>query len=66
MNDASHPVWSVLRLGIVMIALTVTLWVNASTFDETEIKTIITMFLIAGGAEWAPGLINTFRGERKT
>ena len=60
-HSASHPVWPILRLLIVMTALSITLWLNASTFDETEIKTIITMFLIAAGAEGASSFLSQFR-----
>ena len=51
MNDAKHPLWSLLRLVVVMTSLTLTLYINASNFDATEIRTIITMFLIAAGTE---------------
>lgn len=56
-----HPLWGILRLLIVMTALTITLLLNASKFDETEIKTIITMFLVAGSAEGATKLIDSIR-----
>ena len=36
---------------VVMTSLTLTLYINASNFDATEIRTIITMFLIAAGTE---------------
>jgi len=53
MSSPSHPIWSPLRLTILMIALVVTLWINATEFDATEIKTIITLFVVAASAEGA-------------
>lgn len=64
MKEASHPIWSLLRLLIFMVALVATLWLNASKFDATELKTIITMFIVAGGAEWAPQLIRGLTGKK--
>jgi hypothetical protein len=63
MNNPSHPVWSLLRLLIFMAALVVTLWMNATSFDATEIRTIITMFVVASGAEWAPQVMQSIRGK---
>lgn len=40
MGHASHPIWSLLRLIVLMVALCVILWANASDFDATEIKTL--------------------------
>ena len=36
-----------------LIALVIVLWLNASNFDDTEIRTIVAMFLAAIGAETA-------------
>jgi len=44
-----------------MFTLTFVLWLNASNFDETELKTIITMFLVGGGAE----SVYVLTGKRK-
>lgn len=62
-HSPNHPVWPIIRLVIVMVALVVTLWLNASSFDKTEIRTIITMFLIAGGAEGASSFLSQFRKD---
>ena len=48
-----------------MMALTVTLWLNASHFDETELRTIITMFLVAAGAEGISSFVSQFRKDEK-
>lgn len=53
MHDPKHPIWAIVRTTIMLIALVVVLWVNASNFDATEIRTIIAMFLAAIGAETA-------------
>lgn len=64
-SSPKHPVWGIARLLIVMTALVVTLWLNASHFDETELKTIITMFIIAASAEGATGFISQFGNKGK-
>lgn len=46
--EANHPVWNLLRLIVMMVALTAILYMTASKFDQTEIKTIVLAF-IAGG-----------------
>lgn len=59
MTSLTHPVWSICRLSIYMAALSFVLWLNAANFDETELKTIITMFLVGGGAEGLTKLIRS-------
>lgn len=56
-NDPKHPVWPIVRTGVVLLALVVVLWMNAEHFDQTEIKTILTMFFALLGAE---GLSSAF------
>lgn len=51
MADAKHPIWSLARLLILMVTLSFVLWLNASHFDETEVRTIIWVFLAAAGVE---------------
>lgn len=58
MNDPKHPIWAIIRTGILLLALIVVLWVNASNFDGTELKTIVAMFLAAIGAEAATKLMS--------
>ena len=40
-----------------MLALTTVLLIQASEFDDTELKTIISMFLIGAGVEGLPALL---------
>lgn len=47
----NHPVWSLIRLTILMIALCVILYINATRFDETELRSILMMFLAVAGLE---------------
>ena len=61
MADPSHPIWSVLRLLILMTALTIILYANASQFDVTELRTIITMFLFSTGIEGATQYARSFK-----
>ena len=51
MKDTTHPVYGIVRLGIYMTGLVLTLMLTSTKFDETELYTIITMFLIGTGAE---------------
>jgi len=44
-----------------MAALSFVLWLNASNFDETEIRTICMMFLVAASAEGASSFFSQFR-----
>lgn len=60
MKDASHPVWSILRLTIGLSALVILLWINASNFDITEYKTIVGMFLAFLGSE---GVAKVFQNK---
>ena len=50
-RDTEHPVWSLIRLVIVFAGVTIFLYLNASTFDETEMKTIVELMILAGGFE---------------
>lgn len=51
MKDPNHPAWPIIRMGIILVALILILWLNAEHFDVTEIRTIISMFLALLGAE---------------
>lgn len=55
--NARHPVWKLARLAIILTALTVVLWINANKFDVTELRTIITMFVVLAGGDVATSLI---------
>lgn len=68
-NDPDHPIWKLLssaviplvRTIVVLIALVFVLWANASHFDETEIRTVIAMFIAILSAE---GVTNAFTKGR--
>jgi hypothetical protein len=51
MPDAKHPIWSLIRLTIIMVTMCFVLWMNATKFDETEIRSIVTVFFVAAGVE---------------
>jgi hypothetical protein len=44
LHDPLHPVWSLLRLTVLMVALTVILALVAEKFDKTEIIAIVGTF----------------------
>lgn len=64
MKDPSHPIWSLARMTISLIALSVILVLTANVFDETEIITIIGMFMVLGGVE-GPSIAQYIRGHRR-
>lgn len=57
MPHAQHPIWPILRTTIILSALIIVLYINASHFDITEIRAIITMFLALIGAEGATSFL---------
>lgn len=48
---ATHPIWALIRLTILMVTMTILLWINASNFDSTEIKSIVGVFMAAAAGE---------------
>lgn len=50
-HDASHPVWALARLTIVLIALGVILYLTADSFDNTELMTLLSMLFVLAGVE---------------
>ena len=64
MKDPAHPVWSLARMTISLIALSVILALTANVFDETEIITIIGMFMVLGGVE-GTSIAQYVRGHRR-
>ena len=61
MPDANHPLWPIVRLAVMMAALTGVLYVTAAKFDETELKTIVYVFLFAAGVEGVPQVLGRLR-----
>jgi len=57
---------SLIRLGILMTALTVILWTNAEDFDITEIKALALFFLGSSSLEGATGLYMSNRDKRNS
>lgn len=58
MND---NVASLVRLGIIMVAMCVALWANATHFDATEVRSIVAVFLTAACGE---GVLNKLRNAK--
>ena len=46
-----HPIWSLLRLVILMLSLCIILYINAIHFDETELRSIVLLFIVAAGVD---------------
>ena len=57
-HEAGHPIWAIIRTSVLLLSLVVLLWLNATNFDETEIRTIIAMFLAAIGTETATKILS--------
>lgn len=53
----THPIWKLARLVIVMSFLTLILWLQASSFDETELRVLAWMVVGIMGLEFAPNAI---------
>ena len=51
MSDPGHPLYATIRFCALAVAVTFVLWKNASNFDETEVKTILEIAVLAGGYE---------------
>lgn len=62
-QSAAHPIWPIIRTVVILGALIVVLKMNAQHFDETEIKTILTMFFALLGAE---GITQAISKSRST
>ena len=69
-NSDNHPIWPLLRLVVILGFLTLVLYLNASEFDETELKVIGWMFMGFLGREFIPSVAkkvkDTFSGEHKS
>lgn len=55
-----HPIWSLLRFVAIVLAVTALLYRNANSFDETEIKTIIEIAILAGGFEVSRTAVHSY------
>jgi hypothetical protein len=64
-SSPSHPLWSILRLTILMMVLTCILYFNASDFDATEIKTLTQYFLAAASLEGGVAVVKSMIGKNK-
>ena len=46
MTDKDHPIWEFARSAIWLIPICLFLYVNATNFDKTEIKSIIEILIV--------------------
>jgi hypothetical protein len=65
MNSPSHPIWSILRLCILMCVLTAILFFNASDFDATEIKTLTQYFMAAASLEGGVAIVKSVVSKKE-
>lgn len=65
MSNPAHPIWSILRLTILMGVLSLILYVNASDFDATEIKTLTQYFLAAASLEGGVAVVKSLVSKKE-
>lgn len=65
MSSPAHPIWSILRLTILMIVLSLILYFNASDFDATEIKTLTQYFLAAASLEGGVAVLKSVLSKKE-
>ena len=51
MPGPDHPIWHAVYVLAVGVALSTVLWVNATKFDNTEIKTIAEVMVLLAAAK---------------
>ena len=57
MPKSDHPLWGLARMFILLVATITILWMNASEFDATEIKSIAQLLLVMIAAEGGSKLL---------
>lgn len=57
MSNPDHPLWHLCYTVAVILALSFSLWLNASSFDKTELKTILEFGVVIAGAKGAELLV---------
>jgi len=62
--NGGHPFWGIVRLAVIFTGLTVFLWLNSTSFDKTEITTILELLLVVGGFEAGRKMIQA-NGKKK-
>jgi len=62
--DAAHPIWSLIRLFLLMSTLCVVLYLEASHFDVTELRSIVWVFIGAAGIEGAIHATKAFKEKQ--
>ncbi|MAH50412.1 hypothetical protein CMI37_31615 [Candidatus Pacearchaeota archaeon] len=60
-TDVRHPVWSLARLVVLMATMCIVLKLNATNFDETELRSIIVVFIAAAGLETVGQVVSRFK-----
>jgi len=62
--NGGHPFWGIVRLAVIFTGLTVFLYLNSSSFDKTEVTTIIELLILIGGFEAGRKMIQA-NGKKK-
>ena len=64
LSSSRHPVWDLLRFAVLVLAVTVVLWRNASNFDITEYKAIGEIAIAAVAATRGVTMLNNRAKDR--
>jgi len=58
LKSPTHPMWPLLRLMVLMVSMSFVLWLFSSNFDQTELQSIIMIFIAAASTEGAIRFLN--------
>lgn len=64
-RDKDHPFWEWLRMVTLLSALLLFLYMNATDFDSSELKTFAEFALVAGGFQGMKSLLGKKSPERE-
>lgn len=62
-DNPRHPLYRTIKLVSCLTALTVILWTQASSFDQTELRTIFWFFTATLGIEGAGEVLRQVRSD---
>jgi hypothetical protein len=51
LTHPSHPIWAIIKIGVICFFCAVAMYIYATEYDETEMKSLGTFALMLGGAE---------------
>lgn len=64
MHDPKHPMWTFADRLLVIAFAAFAMWMFANHFDETEMKSLLTLATALGGAEGLRWVIGKWKGDK--